>query len=68
MLPEDASLSKEAERATELLRGKEVATVWRHRKGEVVIEFEDGTRLFVDWTQDGVELSITNGRVGEDFR
>jgi hypothetical protein len=62
MLPEDESLSKDAERATELLRGKEVATVRRHRKGEMGIEFTDGTRLFVDRTDEGVELSITGGR------
>jgi hypothetical protein len=60
MILED-SLSKEAELATELLRGKEVATVWRHRSREVGVEFTDGTRLFVDWKEDGVELSITGG-------
>jgi hypothetical protein len=62
MASEDEFFSKEAEEATELLRGKEVATVWRHRQGEVGIEFTDGTRLFVDKTPDGVELSITGGR------
>jgi hypothetical protein len=61
----DDSLSKEAGRATELLRGKEVATVWRHRRREVGIEFTDGTRFFVDWKEDGVELSITGGREEE---
>jgi hypothetical protein len=65
MSSENSSLSTEAERATELLRGKEVATVWRHRKQEVGIEFTDGTRLFIDWKQDGIELSITGGREEE---
>jgi hypothetical protein len=62
MTAEEEFLLKEAERASELLRGKEVAVVWRHRKGEVGIEFTDGTRLFVDKTDEGVELSITGGR------
>ena len=55
-------LMKEAERATELLRGKEVSSIWRYGKGEVGIEFSDGTRLIVDVAQDGVEISITAGK------
>jgi len=62
MTSEGEFSSKEAEEATALLRGKEVATVWRHCKGEIGIEFTDGTRLFVDKTPGGVELSITGGR------
>ena len=65
MSSEEEQLSAEAERATELLRGREVATVWRHRKSEMGIEFTDGTRLFVDGTREGVELSITPGREEE---
>lgn len=45
-----------------MLRGKVVSVVWRHRKGEIGIEFTDGTRLFVDQTPVGVELSITEGK------
>jgi hypothetical protein len=56
---EDSTLESEGRRATELLKGKVVSAIWRHRNGEVAIEFTDGTRLFVDHTQDGVELSIT---------
>lgn len=56
---EDPKLEVEAQRATDLLKGKVISIVWRHRKGEVGIEFTDGTRLFVEHTQDGVELSIT---------
>ena len=52
-------LKKEARRATELLRGKVVATVWRHQEREVGVEFTDGTRLFVDSVSNGLELSIT---------
>ncbi len=53
-----STLQLEAERATEMLCGKTVSMVWRHRPGEVGIEFTDGTRLFVDRTPNGVELSI----------
>ena len=54
-------LSQEANRATESLAGKVVARVERHRASEVLIEFTDGTRLFVDGTTQGLELSITGG-------
>lgn len=54
-----SKLQQEAARATALLGGKVVAKIWRHREGEVGIEFTDGTRLFVDHTPSGVELSIT---------
>ncbi len=52
-------LQDEANRATEMLHGKVVKRVWRHRDRELGIEFEDGTRLFADVTQAGLELSIT---------
>ena len=62
---EKSKLQLEARRATEMLRGKTVSTVWRHRPSEVGIQFEDGTRLFIDRASDGgVELSITEG--GDD--
>jgi hypothetical protein len=35
-----------------------VKTVRRHRPEELGIEFEDGTRLFVDGYNEGLELSI----------
>jgi ribosomal protein S6E (S10) len=54
-------LNEESERATEMLKGKVVAKVIRHRNREIGIEFTDGTRLFVDAHQDEVELSITGG-------
>jgi hypothetical protein len=66
MSSETSPLNEEAERATELLRGKEVAAVWRNRKGEVGVEFTDGTRLFVDGVEGGIEISITGGKE-EDF-
>ena len=52
-------LHKEAAPATAMLQGKTVARVMRNRPGEVVIEFQDGTRVFIDRSETGVELSIT---------
>ena len=49
-----------------MLKGKVVSIVFRHRLGEVGIEFTDGTRLFVDHVEDGVELSITKDRYQDD--
>jgi hypothetical protein len=51
-------LAKEAERATEMLKGRSVRVVRRHREQELLIEFEDGTRLFID-SQTEIDLSIT---------
>lgn len=53
-----ADLEAEAARATKMLRGRIVKQIWRHRAGEIGIEFEDGTRLFVD-ASSALELSIT---------
>ncbi|MGV3533346.1 MAG: hypothetical protein ACO1QR_13345 [Chthoniobacteraceae bacterium] len=53
-----SDLEAEAVRATEMLRGRLVSKVWRHRPGEIVLEFDDGTRLFVD-SSAPLELSIT---------
>ena len=55
-------LSQEALRATELLKGKVVASVFRHRPAEVLVEFTDGSRLFVDIAQNALELSIQGGQ------
>lgn len=54
-------LRKEEKRATKLLKGKVVKKILRHRKEEVGIEFEDGTRFFIDWreSENELDLSIT---------
>ncbi|WP_196987647.1 hypothetical protein [Caenimonas aquaedulcis] len=57
-------LAAESIRATELLQGKTVARVVRHQ-AEVFVEFKDGERLFVNRTNDGVELSITGDASSE---
>ena len=53
------SLHEEESRATELLRGKVVRHIRRFRNKELLVEFTDGSRLFVDHSRDELELSIT---------
>lgn len=54
----EPNLEDEAARATGMLSGRVVKQVWRHRSNELGIEFEDGSRLFVD-SPAALELSIT---------
>jgi hypothetical protein len=53
------ALNKEAKEATDMLKGKVVSRIWRHRPTEIGIAFVDGARLFVDMDEEGLELSIT---------
>ncbi|HEX2784959.1 MAG TPA: hypothetical protein VHN36_15350 [Ilumatobacteraceae bacterium] len=55
------NLSREAEEATGMLAGLTVRVVRRHRPSELLIEFEDGTRLFIDG-EGALDLSITGGQ------
>ena len=52
------NLEAEALRATELLAGKVVASVSRHREKELLVQFTDGIRLLVD-ADAPLRLSIT---------
>jgi hypothetical protein len=52
------NLPKETQRATRMLKGKTVNSVKNFRKKEILIEFTDGTRLFVDWQESELEISI----------
>ena len=52
------TLEEESERASSLLIGKRVARVMRHRDREVMLEFEDGSRLYAA-SETPLELSIT---------
>ncbi|HEY0311583.1 MAG TPA: hypothetical protein VGC56_03725 [Allosphingosinicella sp.] len=54
------TVEDEERRATEMLSGKTVKVVRRHRAAEVMIEFSDNTRLFVD-AACPIKLSITDG-------
>jgi hypothetical protein len=58
-------LSQEAQRMTELLVGKAVKIVRRHRRSELLVEFADGTRLFVDLINGELDFSTTEGRSSE---
>ncbi|MEW6644307.1 MAG: hypothetical protein AB1586_27650 [Pseudomonadota bacterium] len=51
-------IEDEASRLTDLLKGKIVKVARRRRPGEFVIRFEDGTRLYVDAKDEGLELSV----------
>ena len=55
------SLEEEAARLSELLIGKPVRRVRRHRRTELAIEFEEGTSLFVNRSDAGLEFSVTGG-------
>jgi hypothetical protein len=60
------SLEEEAAKTQQLLGGKTLSRVWRHRVAELVLEFTDGSRLLVDRTDHGLELSVTGGADSED--
>ena len=53
-------LSREASEASKMLAGLKVRLVQRHRPSELLIEFDNGTRLFID-AQGALDLSITDG-------
>jgi hypothetical protein len=56
------TLDEESSTATALLAGKTVTHVIRHRPNEMLVEFSDGTRLYVDATDGRLELSVTERR------
>ena len=60
-----SDLDKEAEQTSAILREKKVSVVHRHRPNEVLIEFEDGTRFFINSRETSIELSITGGERGK---
>jgi len=56
------TLEQESERLTELLTGKTLVRVFRHRAWEVGFEFADGTRFFADSIEKSpLEISVTGG-------
>jgi ribosomal protein L7/L12 len=59
MTKRNATPRNDAARASELLKGKVVSLVRLPRDKTVLVEFEDGTRLFVDAVGSELELSIT---------
>jgi hypothetical protein len=58
---------KEAQDITQLLQGKAVRAVKRFRAKEVLIEFTDGTRFFIDGVPNGFDFSITAREQSDDL-
>lgn len=56
----EKELKSEAKQMTALLKGKAVKLCARHRPDELVVFFNDGTRLFVD-SKSELDFSITGG-------
>ena len=52
-------LQQEADEIERLVADKVVSSVRRHRSTELLIEFTDGTRLFVNTREEPLEFSIT---------
>ena len=59
------NLEREAAEIAMLISGRRVSVVRRHRIGEIMIEFDDGTRLFINSTPDDLDFSITDGNASE---
>ena len=59
------NLDREAAEIAMLISGKRVSVVRRHRIGEIMIEFDDGSRLFINKTPNDLDFSITNGTASE---
>lgn len=58
------NLAEEEKRLNELLKGKTVLRIVRNRPKEILVEFDDATRLFVNHEDDALDLSVT-GPVSE---
>ncbi len=56
------NLEDESGRLTDLLRGKTVRQARRKKAGELLIDFDDGSRLFVNAQGSEIELSVTGQR------
>ncbi len=54
-----ADLNDEAQRLQSLIADKVIAKVRRHRASELVLEFSDGSRLFVNADGQDLDLSVT---------
>ncbi|MBK1853320.1 hypothetical protein FE845_18410 [Marinobacter sp. 1-4A] len=56
------TLEREAKSIEKLLAGKILAGVVRHQSNEVLLQFSDGTRLFVNAQEHGsLDFSVTGG-------
>ena len=63
---DEEALNTESKEIESHLKGKVISKISRHRESEVCIEFEDGTRFFVNvLTPDKLEFSVTGGVNGK---
>ncbi len=53
-------LEQEALNLKILLKGKTVSNIIRHNEKELLIEFLDGTRFFVNSIEEKLDLSVTS--------
>ena len=60
------NIEDEARRLADLLRDKTVQAARRTKPSELVIEFADGFRLYVNARGDDLELSVTAGARSSD--
>ena len=54
----EAELRREAVAVTKLLGGKTVREVVRNGSSELGIEFTDGSRIFINSTEEGLQVSV----------
>ncbi len=57
-----AQLEQQARHATEQCRGKTVSAILHPRDREVVVQFADGTRLYIEAKAEGMALSFSGER------
>ena len=58
------TLNIKAKKATHLLRGKVIRAMRRYRESEILIEFTDGTRLYVHAPGDSsLDVTVRRGPV-----
>ncbi len=59
-----AELAAEAERITALLKGKALLRIWQHRPEAMGVEFDDGTKLYVEKNSGGLDVNIIGRAAG----
>ena len=52
-------LDRDSRQLTDLLKGKVITRILRPRVRELMVELSDGSRLFVDGRDEGLETSVT---------
>lgn len=55
------NLDKEAENIKSILDGKIISDIKRFNTDEILLQFSDGTRFYINKKDPGLEFSITDG-------